>query len=252
MFWFFFYDILIFSRTYEEHLIHVLQVLELLHRDKWQVKMSKCLFAQRQLRYLGHIISEAGVATDPKKIAAVLQWPSSTSVKELCSFLRLAGYYRRFFRHFRVIWKPLTELLRKGAIFVWTDVQEQAFQTLKQALASAPVLVLPDFSKPFQVETDASGHGIGAVLMQGGHPLAFLSKALGPRSMGLSTYEKEYMAILMALEQWRSYFQHAEFHIITDHRSLVQLTEQRLQPVATKGVYQAYWSAVFFFSIRHI
>ena len=90
------------------------------------------------------------------------------------------------------------------------------------------MLALPDFSKTFSVETDASGTGIGAVLMQGGHPLAYLSRALGPRSQGLSTYEKEYMAILMVLEQWRSYLQHAEFQIVTDHRSLVQLTEQRL------------------------
>ena len=86
------------------------------------------------------------------------------------------------------------------------------------------MLALSDFSKPFFVETDASGTGIGAVLMQGGHPLAYLSRALGPRSRGLSTYEKEYMAILIALEQWRSYLQHAEFQIVTDHRSLVQLT----------------------------
>lgn len=190
--------------------------------------MSKCLFAQCQLCYLGHVISKAGVSTDPEKISDVLHWPTPTTVKELHGFLGLAGYYRQFVKHFGVISKPLTELLRKGAMFMWTDIQEQAFCALKDALTSAPVLALPNFSKPFQVETDASGHGIGAVLMQGGHLLAFLSKALGPRSRGLSTYEKEYMAILLALEQWCSYLQHAEFQIITDHRSLVLLTEQRL------------------------
>jgi hypothetical protein len=224
----FFDDILIYSRNYAEHLDHIRLVLQLLQKDQWQVKRTKCTFAQRQLRYLGHIISAAGVATDPDKIQAVLQWPSPSSVRELRSFLGLAGYYRRFVKHFGLISKPLTELLRKGAIFVWTDVQEHAFVALKEALTSAPVLALPDFTKPFVVEIDASGYGIGAVLMQNGHPLAFLSKALGPKSRGLSTYEKEYMAILMALEQWRSYLQHAEFQIVTDHRSLVQLTEQRL------------------------
>ena len=104
---------------------------------------------------------------------------------------------------------------------MWTNVQEQAFQAQKQALATTPVLALQDFSRPFLVETDASGTGIGVVLMQGGHPSTFLSKALGPRSLGLSTYEKEYMAILLVLEQWRSYLQRVEFHIITNHRSLV-------------------------------
>lgn len=196
---------LIYSRTHEEHLVHLRQVFELLHRDKWQVKMSKCLFAQRQLRYLEHVISKAGVSTDLEKISAILRWPSPTTVKELRSFLGLVGYYRRFVRHFGVICKPLTEMLRKGAVFVWTNVQEQAFCALKTALTSAPVLAQPDFSKPFQVKTDASGHRIGAILMQGGYPLVFLSKALGPRSRGLSMYEKEYMVILLALEQWRSY-----------------------------------------------
>lgn len=159
-------------------------------------------------------------------------------MKKLRSFLGLAGYYGRFVQHFSIISKPLTELLQ-GGIFVWTEIQQQAFEVLKHALTTTPVLAFPDFSKPFSVATDASGHSIGAVLMQGGHPLAFLSKALGPRSMGLSTYEKEYMAILLALEHWHSYLQHAEFQIITDHRSLVQLTEHRLhtpwqQKVLTK------------------
>lgn len=113
-------------------------------------------------------------------------------------------------------------------MFVWTSVQEQSFTALKTALTSAPVLALSDFSKPFILETDASGTGVGAVLMQQGHPLAFLSKSLSPCSQGLSTYEKEYLAILMAVEQWRSYLQLAEFQILTDHKRLVQLAEQRL------------------------
>jgi hypothetical protein len=107
--------------------------------------------------------------------------------------------------------RPLTDLLKKGALFVWTEVQEQAFSALKQALTSAPVLAMPNFSKPFVIETDTSGTAIGAVLMQQGHPLAFLSKTLSPRLQGLSTYEKEYLAILMAVEHWRSYLQLAEF-----------------------------------------
>jgi hypothetical protein len=116
-------------------------------------------------------------------------------------------------RHFGVLSKSLTELLKKDSIFVWTSVQQDAFEHLKQALISAPVLALPDFSLPFCVYTDACGTGVGAVLMQRGHPLAFLSKALGPKNLGLSTYEKEYLAIIMAVAQWRSYLQLAEFTI---------------------------------------
>jgi len=146
--------------------------------------MSKCHFAQRQLRYLGHVISEDGVATDPDKINAVLQWPVPQSVKALRSFLGLAGYYRCFVKHFGIISKPLTDLLRKGAVYVWTNSQDKAFSALKHALITAPVLALPDFSHPFAMETDASGTGIGAVLMQGDHPLAFLSKPWDPACKG--------------------------------------------------------------------
>ena len=111
---------------------------------------------------------------------AILKWSIPRLVKELHSFLGLAGYYRRFVKHFGIISKPLTDLLRKGAVYVWTDSQDKAFSALKHALTTALVLALPDFSPPFVVETDASGTGIGAILMQRGHPLAFLSKVLGP------------------------------------------------------------------------
>jgi hypothetical protein len=224
----FFDDILIYSATYADHLLHIKLVFELLAQDKWKIKLSKCTFAQRQINYLGHVISEHGVGTDPKKIEAISNWPSPQNAKELRNFLGLAGYYRKFVRHFGVISKPLTDLLKKSVIFVWTSEHEKSFCALKQALCSSPVLALPNFSKPFCIETDASGHGIGAVLLQNGHPLAFLSKALSPKSMGLSAYEKEYMAILLAVQQWRQYLQHAEFLIYTDQRSLTQLNEQRL------------------------
>ena len=113
-------------------------------------------------------------------------------------------------------------------MFVWITEHDEAFSALKTALSSAPVLALPDFSVPFAIETDACANGVGAVLVQQGHPLAFISKALGPHTMGLSTYEKEYLAILVAVEQWRHYLQYGEFLIFTDQRSLIHLNEQRL------------------------
>jgi hypothetical protein len=181
--------------------------------------------------YLGHVISQKGVATDEAKISAAAAWPTPQNMKELRGFLGLVGYYRKFVRHFGVICQPLTNLLKKNSLFIWTANHETTFQTLKQALVAAPVLVLPNFDKPFVVETDASDASIGAVLMQEGHPLAFLSKALGPKSRGLSTYEKEYMIILIVVQHWRQYLQQGEFLIYTDHKSLSQLNEQRLHIV---------------------
>ena len=127
-----------------------------------------------------------------------------------------------------MISRLLTHLLTKGTPFVWTPITDQAFQVLKQALIEAPVLVIPDFSKTFTLETDACDHGLGAVLMQENHPVAYLSKPLCPKNQALSTYEKECMAILMAVEKWRPYLQHKEFIIKTDHKSLLYLTEQRV------------------------
>ncbi|XP_039811591.1 uncharacterized protein LOC120674480 [Panicum virgatum] len=155
----FFDDILVYNRSYEEHLDHIRQVFEWLSRDQWELKFSKCKFAQRSISYLGHIISEQGVATDPAKVEAVLSWPTPSSVKELCSFLGLAGYYRKFVRHFGILARPFTNLLKKNTMFVWTAEHDEAFSALKTALSSAPVLALPDFSVPFAIETDACANG---------------------------------------------------------------------------------------------
>ncbi|WVZ57697.1 LOW QUALITY PROTEIN: hypothetical protein U9M48_008050 [Paspalum notatum var. saurae] len=221
-------DILIYSKTFEKHLSHLQQVFEIFLHYQFKVRLSKCSFAQQKLKYLGHIISKEEVAIDPTKIIAVQNWLVPQSVKELRGFLGLVGYYRRFVKNFGLIAKPLTELLKKGVLFIWTSVTEQAFNSLKQALVEAPVLALPDFSKPFIVETDASERDIGAVLQQNGHPIAYISKALGVKNQGLSTYEKESLAILMAVDHWRAYLQPAEFVIFTDHRSLTNLDDQRL------------------------
>jgi hypothetical protein len=164
------------------------------------VKLSKCSFATREISYLGYRISEAGVSTCPGKVEAVLQCPTPSCVKDLRSFLGMARHYRKFVKHFGVIARPLTELLKKNSLFIWTADHEVAFQILKSALIEARVLALPDFTKRFLIETDASNYGVRAVLMQDSHHLAFVSKSLGPKLRGLSTYEKEYIAILLAVE----------------------------------------------------
>jgi hypothetical protein len=233
----FFDDILVFSPTDEQHLEDLKKVFHLLQSENWHIKLSKCRFAQQQISYLGHIISSAGIATDPSKVEAIVTWPVPTNVREVRGFLGLAGFYRKFIRHFAIIAKPLTNLLKKGSLFIWTSEHQLAFDTLKQSMSSAPVLSIPDFTLPFAIETDASNNGIGAVLLQQGHPLAFISKPLGPRTQGLSTYEKEYMAILFAVEQWRVYLQLAEFIIYTDQKSLVHLNEQRLHTMWQQKVF---------------
>lgn len=175
---------------------------------------------------MGHCISAQGVATEPSKITAVQQWPTPKNLKELRGFLGLTSYYRKFIKHYSMISRPLTLLLKKGVPFVWTSVTAQAFQLLKEALVATPVLAIPDFTKPFTLETDASDVGLGAVLMQEGHPLAYLSKSLCAKNQALSTYEKECMAILLAVEKWRPYLQTVPFTIKTDHKSLLYLTDQ--------------------------
>lgn len=224
----FFDDILIYSPTPEAHIDHLHQVFNLLAADQWKVKLSKRQFAKQSISYLGHIVSSSGVSTDPEKIRSIQEWPQPQDIRELRSFLGLARYYRKFIRNFALLARPLIDLLKKGTLFFWTPAHTAAFDALKNALVSAPVLALPDFSKPFQLQTDASDSRVGAILLQEGHLLAFVNKSLAPRTRLLSTYEKEFLAILVAVEQWRSYLQHAEFTIFTDQRSLMHITDQRL------------------------
>lgn len=168
----FFDDILIYNPDLTSHLNHLRQVFSLLSEHQWKVKLFKCSFAQNQLSYLGHIISDKGVTTDPAKVEEVVNWQVPTSLKKLRGFLGLAGYNRKFVRNFGLLSKPLTQLLKKDVPFIWSPAANQTFQSLKMALVSAPVLALPDFSQPFTVETDACDVGIGAVLSQQGHPIA--------------------------------------------------------------------------------
>lgn len=175
-------DVLIYSTTWQDHLMHLETVFKLLQQNQFHVKLSKCSFAKQELSYLGHIISPAGVSTYPKKVQIIADWPTPQSVKELRSFLGMAGYYRKFVKNFGLLAKPLTHLLKKGEMYVWTSETEASFQTLKTALMTTPVLALPDFSKTFILETDAFDKGIDAVLQQDGHPLAYVSRALGPKA----------------------------------------------------------------------
>lgn len=168
-------------------------MFDILKQHKFFIKLSKCSFAEKDIEYLWHSISSKGVSTEQSKILAVKQWPVPKNVKELRGFLGLTEYYKKFIKHYGLISRHLTDLLKKGVPFVWTSQAQAAFNQLKHALIHAPVLDIPDFSKQFILETDASDVGFGAVFIQDSHPIAYLSKAVCPKNQALSTYEKEYI-----------------------------------------------------------
>lgn len=190
------------------------------------------MFGSGRVEYLGHVITEEGVERDPSKVEAVQKRPIPQNIKNLCGFLGLTGYYRRFIRNYGLVCQPLTALLKNNS-FQWTTQATVAFGQLKHALSLAPVLALPNFSLPFEIETDASGVGIGAVLLQQGHPIAYISKALSQTRRSGSAYERELYAILFAVKKWEHYLKPKAFVIRTDHRSLKYLLDQKLKDSTT-------------------
>ena len=222
----FFDDILVYSATAEEHVQHVKAILKTLNHHQLYANRKKCEFGKTEVAYLDHLISQRGVVVDPSKVQAMWEWPTPRNIKDLRGFLGLSGYYRKFIKNYAHIALPLTELLKKDC-FGWTERATTAFEALKQALMSAPVLNMPDFKILFTLETDASDFGLGAVLLQNEHPIAYFSKILGRRARLKSIYEKELMAIVLAVQKWRHYLLGHTFVIRTDQQSLKFLMEQR-------------------------
>ncbi|MCH81241.1 Ty3/gypsy retrotransposon protein, partial [Trifolium medium] len=223
----FFDDILIYSQDWKSHLLHLNEVLELLSTNSLVANKKKCFFGQKKVEYLGHLITAVGVAVDPGKVESVLQWPTPKNVKGVRGFLGLTGYYRKFIRNYGKIARPLTELTKKEG-FKWGEEAQHAFDELKRKLTTAPVLALPNFAKDFLIECDASGEGIGAILMQDKNPIAYFSKALGVRNLAKSAYEKELMAVVLAIQHWRPYLLGKRFKVSTDQKALKQLLQQRI------------------------
>ena len=246
-------DIVVFSKSFEEHLTRLEAVFQRLHQAGLKLKTSKCHFFKQSIKYLGHIISAKGVHTDPDKISTVRDWPVPISAKELLSFLGFVGYYRRFIRNFSQIARPLYEVTtgvpsKRNKIkicpgFRWGPEQEDAFKKLKDLVTSAPVLAFANFNKPFILHTDASAESLGACLYQQQddnteRPVAFASRGLSPSERNYPAYKLEFLSLKWAVtDKFHDYLYGVPFHVITDNNPLTYIfTTAKLDATSQRWV----------------
>jgi RNase H-like domain found in reverse transcriptase/Reverse transcriptase (RNA-dependent DNA polymerase)/Integrase zinc binding domain/Integrase core domain len=220
-------DIIIVTPTFQLHLEVMNSVLTRLHEAGLTVNQEKCEFCLPELKYLGYVIDASGLKVNPEKVEAIVNIPQPQSVKEVRKFLGVASWYRRFIPNFATQAEPLTSMQRKNHTFKWTPEAETAFQCIKTQLVQAPILTCPNFELPFQVQTDASGVGIGAVIYQeteeGETVIAYASRSLTREERKYNATERECLAVLWAVEKWRPYLEGYDFTVHTDHASLLWL-----------------------------
>ena len=241
-------DIIIYSKSLDEHIGHVRRVLQRLIDNKLVAKLSKCEFHKKELIFLGHIVSVDGVKTDPAKLEAITKWPIPTKVRELQSFLGFCNYYRKFINRFADIARPLYALTSNKIKFAWNKEAEDAFNKLKEAMVSPPVLRYPDHDKQFVVECDASNYAIGGVLSQQDengelHPVYYYSKKLNKAEINYSITEKELLSIKTAFVEWRHLLMGAKHKVLvyTDHRNLLYATKPQLLSARQASVKLGVW-----------
>lgn len=217
-------DVIVFGKTVEEEIRRLRVVFERLRKAGLKLKPSKCSLFQRSVKYLGHIVSAEGVATDPEKVSAVADWPVPKCVKEVRSFIGLASYYRKFIQGFAEIASPLHELTSKSREFLWTDKCQRAFEELKQRLQSSPILAYPLAIGDYVLDTDASGDGIGAVLsqVQDGEEkvVAYASRKLSKAERNYCVTRRELLAVVVYLKHFRQYLYGRKITVRTDHAAL--------------------------------
>jgi len=250
-------DILIFTETEEEHEQAVRRVLEVLAEHKLFLRPEKCEFHWKWIEYLGLVISENKVKMDPVKVTGVCDWPTPENRTDVQAFIGFVNFYRRFIQDFSTIARPLFDLTRSDKAWNWDTKEQEAFECLKTAVTTAPVLVSPQDSEPFRIKADSSDFASGAILSQqlpGGekwHPVAFYSKSLSPVERNYETHNKEMLAIIRALEEWRHFLEGAHYpvEIWTDHKNLEYFMMAR-----KLNRHQACWSlylARFDFKLTH-
>ncbi|MCO5582345.1 hypothetical protein L7F22_036239 [Adiantum nelumboides] len=230
----FFDDVIIYSKTIEEHKEH----------------LKKSEFFLKEIQYLGQIISKNGIRMDPAKLEVIKDWPNPRNLHEVRSFIGMCAYYRRFIEKFSLIVGPLHDLTKKNVKYVWTEKRQQAFDTLKQKLISQHVLALPNLSKPFEVQCDACGDCLGAVLLQEGHAIAYESRRLSSNEQILGIYEKELLAVLHALVSWKHYPLGTPFILQADNQSLKYFMMQT--KLSDKQMRWANFLSRFNYHIAHI
>ena len=230
-------DILVYSPNIESHKDHLHQVFLCLHKAGLTLRGRKCCIGVPKVCYLGHIFSASGIQPDPSKVHAVQAWPTPVDVTTLRQFLGLASYYRRYVQNFADIAAPLHALTQKGVPFHWTTAHDDAFSHLKSVLTQAPILTYPDFSTTaptFLLQTDASDVGLGAVLEQGGHVIAYASRALTKSESNYSAIQKECLAVVFGMKQFRHYLLGRSFTLMTDHAPLQWLSAQKMQGLLSR------------------
>lgn len=225
-------DILIFSKSFDEHVMHINNVLERLRKANLTIQSQKCQFGRDKVKFLGHIISSNGIERNPDKVAAILNIPPPTNRKQLRKFLGAVGWFRHFLREMAIIAQPLYELLTPKKKYKWTDAAQTAFIKLKEVVSEEVILHHPNFNKPFLVRTDAANTGVGAVLLQEDdnnteRPVCFASKTLNSAQQNYSAVEKECYAIIFALEKFAEYLDGTTFSIQTDNQAVTYLNKMK-------------------------
>ncbi len=228
-------DILIYSKSKEKHKRHLHLVFQALRKAGLKIKLKKCEFGKKELRYLGFIIDKRERRPDPEKVTAIQKVKPPTNITGIRGFMGLTGFYRMFIPKFSTKAAPISKLLSPKELFKWGIEQAQAFKRLKKALITAPVLAHPDFSKPFLLYTDASRIGIAAVLSQKEddnkvHPMHYASKKLIPAEANYPITDLEGLVVVWAVKKFRSYLRLKLFTIITDHSALKYILEGKEIP----------------------
>lgn len=219
-------DIIIVSEDFNIHISILVRIAQEFRRANLTLNVAKSKWCVTEVKYLGFVIGNGGITTDPEKVDAIEKWPVPKNIKQVRGFLGIAGWYRRFIENFSSVVFPITETLSTKRKFSWSPAAQEAFEKVKTLLTSAPVLATPNFSEKFYLHCDASDYGIGAVLVQldGNNeerPIAFMSKKLNSAQRNYSVTERECLAAIEAIKRFRCYLELQEFEVITDHSSLL-------------------------------